>query len=74
MAKIFLEVDEEIKSVFEQVDPEIQQQLSHIFQIFLRDKLQGKTLIDVMAETSEKAQKRGLTPEILTEILADDDE
>ncbi|MDB9494585.1 hypothetical protein PN441_17290 [Spirulina major CS-329] len=72
MAKIFLEVDEEIKSAFEQVNPEVKQQLSHFFQLFLQDKLQGKTLTDVMASISDNAQQRGLTPEILAEILADD--
>ena len=32
-----------------------------------------KSLTEVMAEISDKAQQRGLTPEILKEILADDD-
>lgn len=44
-----------------------------LFNIFLREKLYGKTLTNVMAEISDQAQQRGLTPEILEEILADDD-
>ncbi|MBE9145654.1 hypothetical protein [Planktothrix mougeotii] len=74
MASIILQVDEEIKAVFEQANPEIQKQLSHIIQLFLREKLYSKTLTEVMAEISDKAQQRGLTPEILQDILADDND
>ncbi|MGL6284375.1 MAG: hypothetical protein ACRC2J_18370 [Microcoleaceae cyanobacterium] len=72
MANIILQVDEEIKVAFEQANPEIQKQLSDIIQLFLRGNLYSKTLTEVMAEISDNAQKRGLTPEILQEILADD--
>ncbi|MGL5508449.1 MAG: hypothetical protein ACRDB1_02445 [Microcoleaceae cyanobacterium] len=72
MANIILQVDEEIKVAFEQANPEIQKQLSDIIQLFLRGNLYSKTLTEVMAEISDKAQQRGLTPEILQEILADD--
>ena len=71
MASIILQVDEEIKVAFEQANPEIKKQLSDIIQLFLKEKLYSKSLTDVMAEISEKAQQRGLTPEILQEILAD---
>lgn len=72
MASIILQVDEDIKSAFEQANPEIQKQLSDIVQLFLREKLYTKSLTEVMAEISDKAQKRGLTSEILQDILADD--
>ena len=74
MASIILQVDEEIKAEFEQANPEIQKQLSDIIQLFLREKLYSKTLTEVMAEISDKAQQRGLTPEILQDILADDND
>ncbi|HBW57173.1 MAG TPA: hypothetical protein DEF27_04965 [Oscillatoriales bacterium UBA8482] len=74
MASIILQVDEEIKAVFEQANPEIQKQLSDIIQLFLREKLYSKTLTEVMAKISDKAQQRGLTPEILQDILADDND
>ncbi|WP_233258614.1 hypothetical protein [[Phormidium] sp. ETS-05] len=45
-----------------------------MIQLFLRDKLSSQTLTEVMAEISAKAQQRGLTPEILQEILADDND
>ncbi|MEX6779877.1 hypothetical protein ABIT13_24765 [Limnospira fusiformis NRMCF6962] len=68
MASIILQVDEEIKVAFEQANPEIQKQLSHIVQLFLRRNLYDKRLTEVMAEISDKAQQRGLTPEILQDI------
>ncbi|MEB3831334.1 hypothetical protein [Phormidium sp. CCY1219] len=57
MASIILQVDEEIKAAFEQANPEIQKQLSHIVQLFLRGNLYDKRLTEVMAEISEKAQQ-----------------
>lgn len=57
MARIILQVDEEIKTAFEQANPEIQKQLSHIVQFFLRENLYDKRLTEVMAEVSEKAQQ-----------------
>jgi hypothetical protein len=74
MASITIQVDEEIKTAFEQANPEIQKQLSYIVQLFLRENLQNKSLTEVMAEISDKAQARGLTPEILQDILAENDE
>jgi hypothetical protein len=60
--------------VYKRQTPETQKQLSSIIQLFLRENLHNKTLTEVMAEISDKAQQRGLTPEILQEILADNDE
>ncbi|WP_233258280.1 hypothetical protein [[Phormidium] sp. ETS-05] len=48
--------------------------MSNIIQLFLRDKLSGQTLTEVVADISDKAQQRGLPPEILQEILADDND
>ena len=74
MASITIEVDEDIKKAFEGANYETQKQLISIVQLFLRVNLHNKTLTEVMAEISDRAQQRGLTPEILQEILADDNE
>lgn len=74
MASITIQVDEDIKTAFEEANPEIQKQLSSIVQVFFRENLHSKTLTEVMAEISVKAQQRGLTPEILQNILADEDD
>ncbi|HEY9809148.1 MAG TPA: hypothetical protein V6D13_07380 [Halomicronema sp.] len=65
MASITIQVDEDIKKAFEGSNSETQKQLSHIVQLFLRRNLPNKSLTEVMAEISDKAQQRGLTPEIL---------
>ncbi len=73
MTTITIQVDEDIKKAFEGASPETKKQLSSIIQLFLRKNLHNKTLTQVMAEISDKAQQRGLTPEILEEILADNE-
>jgi hypothetical protein len=40
----------------------------------LREKLSENSLTEVIAEISDKAQQRGLTPDILQDILADDND
>lgn len=69
MAIITIEVDEEIKTAFESATLETQKHLSSIIQLFFHKNLQTKTLTEVMAEISDRGQKRGLTPEILQNIL-----
>ncbi|MDB9314091.1 hypothetical protein PN462_13350 [Spirulina sp. CS-785/01] len=74
MENIQIQVNTETKKAFEQANPQTQKQLSQLVQFFLRENLHQKTLAEVMAEISNKAQKRGLTPEILQDILEDNDE
>lgn len=74
MASITIQVDEDIKKAFEGATSETQKQLSSIVKLFLRGNLHNKTLTEVMAEISDLAQQRGLTPEILQEILADNND
>ena len=74
MTTITIQVDEDIKKAFEAATPETHKQLSSIIELFLRENLHNKTLTEVMAEISDQAQQRGLTPEILQDILADNDE
>ena len=73
MATITIKVDEDLKNAFEGATPESQQQLISIMRLFLRHNLHNKTLTEVMAEISNKAQQRGLTTEILQDILADNE-
>lgn len=71
METITIPVDPAIKTAFNQASLETQRQLTLVLNLFFEEKLQGKTLSEVMAEISDQAQKRGLTPEILDDILAD---
>ncbi len=73
MASITIQVDEEIKIAFEKADPDTQKQLSSVINFFFRENLPRKSLTEVMAEISDRAQRRGLTREILQDILAEND-
>lgn len=73
MASITIQVDEDIKIAFEEANPEIQKQLSSVVKLFFRENLLQKSLTEVMAEISDRAQQRGLTLEILQDILADNE-
>jgi len=74
MAIITIQVDENIKTAFEEASPKAQQELSLIIQLFFRENLHNKNLTQVMAEISDRAMQRGLTPEILQDILADNND
>ncbi|WP_069789417.1 hypothetical protein A5482_015920 (plasmid) [Cyanobacterium sp. IPPAS B-1200] len=74
MTTITIPVAEEIKRAFESARPETQQQLSSFISLFFQYNLADKSLADVMAEISKNAQARGLTPEILADILAEDND
>jgi antitoxin component of RelBE/YafQ-DinJ toxin-antitoxin module len=71
MAIITIQVDDNIKTAFEEASLKTQQELSSIIQLFFTQNLHNKTLTQVMAEISDRATQRGLTPEILQELLAD---
>ena len=73
METITIPVEPEIKTAFEQATPETLQKLTTLLNLLFKDKQKEQTLTEVMAEISDKAQARGLTPEILESILADED-
>ena len=73
METITIPVDSEIKTAFEQATPETLQKLTTLLNLLFKDQQKEQTLTEVMAEISDKAQARGLTPEILESILADED-
>lgn len=74
MPIITIQVDDNIKTAFEEASIKTQQELSSIIQLFFRQNLHNKTLTQVMAEISDRATQRGLTPEILQELLADNND
>lgn len=74
MAIITIQVDENIKTAFEEASLKTQQELSSIIQLFFRQNLHNKTLTQVIAGISDRAAQRGLKPEILQELLADNND
>ncbi len=73
METITINVDSEVAKAYREAQVNKQQQLSTMIKLFFQPDLANKTLSQVMAEIADKAEKRGLTPEILQSILEDDD-
>lgn len=66
---ISLPVNADIQNLFEKATESERQALGEIVSVFLKEGWAEKNLIEVMREIGDRAEKRGLTPEILEEIL-----
>ena len=67
---ITIQVDSESAKAYRSASDETRRKLDLLLNLRLRDALRpGRSLEQVMDEMSENAQRRGLTPEILQEIL-----
>lgn len=72
MNKITIEVDSDVQKAFEQASEAEKQEIKSLIEVFLRKSLASKNLVEVMEEIGTRAEARGLTPEILADILADE--
>ena len=72
MNKITIEVDSDVQEAFEQASEAEKQEIRSLIAIFFRQSLASKNLVEVMEEIGTRAEARGLTPEILADILADE--
>lgn len=72
MEQITIEVDKNIQEAFMAADTKHKQELSYLISAYLSSYWEQKNLIEVMETISDNAEKRGLTPEILEELLEDD--
>ncbi|MEA5512101.1 hypothetical protein VB715_20205 [Crocosphaera sp. UHCC 0190] len=73
METITIKVDQEVAKAYRESDSKKQEKINAIIKLFLQPEFANKSLSDVMAEIADKAQKRGLTPEILEDILNDEE-
>lgn len=73
METITIKVDQEVAKAYRESDSKKQEKISVIIKLFLQPEFANKSLSDVMADIADKAQKRGLTPEILEDILNDEE-
>ncbi|MGK7961130.1 hypothetical protein [Crocosphaera sp.] len=72
METINIKVDQEVAKAYRESDSRKQEQISTIIKLFLNKEFSQKSLSEVMEEIAKKAEKRGLTPEILENILNDE--
>lgn len=71
MSKITIEVDSDVQEAFEQASEVEKQEIKSLISVFFRQSLARKNLIEVMEEIGTRAEARGLTPEILADMLED---
>ena len=69
---ITIPVDSDIQQAFEQASEEERQELQVLVSLFFKEGWATKNVLEVMQEIGSRAQERGLTPEILDEILQDE--
>lgn len=69
---ITIPVDSDIQRAFEQASEEERQELQVLVSLFFKEGWAKKTGVEVMQEIGTRAQERGLTPEILDEVLQDE--
>ena len=71
--QITVSVDPDVAKLYRSASDNERRKLDLLVNLRLRDATEsGKSLRDTMLEVSRNAQRRGLTPEILQSILADE--
>ena len=71
--QITVSVDSNVAERYRSASDEERRKLDLLVNLRLLDATQpGKSLRDVMREISRNAQRRGMTPEVLQSILADE--
>ena len=71
--QITVSVDPDVAKLYRSASDNERRKLDMLVNLRLRDATEsGKSLRDTMLEVSRNAQRRGLTPEILQSILADE--
>ncbi len=72
MAAITVQVNPEVAKAYQEINPSRRKKLEMLFSIMLQQELDKRSLMQIMDDIGSKAQERGLTPEILESILADE--
>jgi Glu-tRNA(Gln) amidotransferase subunit E-like FAD-binding protein len=72
MAAITVQVNPEVAKAYQEINPSRRKKLEMLFSIMLQQELDKRSLLQIMDDIASKAQERGLTPEILESILADE--
>ncbi|MCL4253226.1 MAG: hypothetical protein KJ043_05545 [Anaerolineae bacterium] len=72
---IELPVDDELVEIFASASDEYRQKIGMLVSLWAKEWQESspEKLLTLMRQIGENAQARGLTPDILEELLADDD-
>jgi hypothetical protein len=68
---ITIQVDPEVARAYQDAPPDDQKKMRALLSLWLRDLAasESATLKEIMSEVSQRAQARGLTPELVEELL-----
>jgi mRNA-degrading endonuclease RelE of RelBE toxin-antitoxin system len=71
MKEITIEVSPEVAEAYQSASPKARQRIQAFIEILLQDHVERDVALfrELMDEISDKAEARGLTPEILESIL-----
>ncbi|MBD2692278.1 hypothetical protein [Anabaena catenula] len=69
METIAIQVDAEVAKAYQEAEPQKQQKIQTIVNDLLKLIIQEKSLDEIIAEMQEQAKNKGLTQEILDDIL-----
>ncbi|MDE5108143.1 MAG: hypothetical protein O4808_14115 [Trichodesmium sp. St17_bin3_1_1] len=72
MENITIQVDPEIAKVYREAEPEKQQNVLLIFNLILKELFKDASFEEIVEQIRQEAEKNGLTPEILEELLQDE--
>ena len=72
MSTISISVDPDVQAVFARSSDRERQELGQLVSLYLKEGWANKNLIQVMEEVSDRAEQRGLTQEILDDLLMDE--
>ena len=72
MENITIKVDHEIAKVYREAEPEKQQNVLLIFNLILKELFKDASFEEIVEQIRQEAEKNGLTPEILKELLQDE--
>ena len=72
MENITIQVDPEIAKVYREAEPEKQQNVLLIFHLILKELFKDASFEEIVEQIRQEAEKNGLTPEILEELLQDE--
>jgi hypothetical protein len=73
MKAISIQVDEDIAREYNKIASEQRKRIDSLFIQLVQQELKKISLMQIMDDISNEAERNGLTPEILESILADED-
>lgn len=71
METITIQVDPEVAKAYREAEPEKQQNLTLVFNRFLKELLKPSSFEEIVQQIRDEAATNHLTPEILNDLLKD---